>query len=40
MVRIYLAEIPEPAEMEPGEVEPAVMKLGEVKPAVMKPAEM
>ena len=35
MVRIYLAEIPEPAEMEPGEVEPAVMK-----PAVMKPAEM
>ena len=33
MVRIYLAEIPEPAEMEPGEVEPAVMK-----PAVMKPA--
>ena len=35
MVRIYLAEIPEPDEMEPGEVEPAVMK-----PAVMKPAEM
>lgn len=40
MVRIYLAEIPEPAEMEPGEVEPAVMKPAVMKPAVMKPAEM
>ena len=37
MVRIYLAEIPEPAEMEPGEAEPAVMKPAEMESAAIEP---